>query len=193
MNQGEANLSVLLATDLDRHFPELVLTYQHRLYSFALRQTGSQQDAEDIVQEAFMQAYYALAGYSVERRHLLTLQPWLYKITLNIFYSRMRQSKLSLVSLDMQKEGSHAAIEDDESTQPAIIAEGNETLREMAELLVKLPVQYREAVNLYYFAGLSYREMADLLNQPMGTIKSNLHRGIRLLRQALMTRKSEAR
>ena len=140
-----------------------------------------------------MQAYYALAGYSAERKHLLALQPWLYKITLNIFYSRMRQTKLHMVSLDIQEEGSHAAIEDDESTQPAIIAEGNETLREMAELLVKLPVQYREAVNLYYFAGLSYREIADLLNQPMGTIKSNLHRGIRLLRQALMTRKSEAR
>jgi RNA polymerase sigma-70 factor, ECF subfamily len=140
-----------------------------------------------------MQAYYALAGYSVERRQYLTLQPWLYKITLNIFYSRMRQVKLSMVSLDTQGEGSHVAIEDDESTQPALIAEGNENLREMAELLVKLPLQYRDAVNLYYFVGLSYREMADLLNQPMGTIKSNLHRGIRLLRQALMTRKSEAR
>ncbi|MBA2395876.1 MAG: RNA polymerase sigma factor, partial [Ktedonobacteraceae bacterium] len=131
--------------------------------------------------------------YSVERRHALTLQPWLYKITLNIFYSRVRQAKLPTVSLNIQEESSHIAIEDDESTQPEIIALGNETLREMAELLVKLPVQYREAVNLYYFAGLSYREMAELLNQPMGTIKSNLHRGIRLLRQALITRKSEAR
>ena len=134
MKQGEANLSVLLATDLDRHFPEMVLTYQHRLYSFALRQTGSPQDAEDIVQEAFVQAYYALAGYSVERRHALTLQPWLYKITLNTFYNRVRQAKLSIVSLDMQEEGSHAAIEDDEATQPSIIAEGNETLREMADI-----------------------------------------------------------
>jgi RNA polymerase sigma-70 factor, ECF subfamily len=193
MNQGEATLSVLLATDLDRHFPELVLTYQHRLYSFALRQTGSPQDAEDIVQEAFVQAYYALAGYSIERKQRLALQPWLYKITLNLFYSRMRQAKLPMVSLNTQDKSSHTAIEDDEATQPALIAEGNENLREMADLVVKLPLQYREAVNLYYFVGLSYREMADLLNQPMGTIKSNLHRGIRLLRQALMARKSEAR
>jgi RNA polymerase sigma-70 factor (ECF subfamily) len=193
MKQGETNLSVLLATDLDRHFQELVLTYQNRLYSFALRQTGSPQDAEDIVQEAFVQAYYALAGYSAERRHLVALQPWLYKITLNIFYSRMRQARLPVVPLDIKDEGPHAAIADDESSQPAIVAEGNEAYREMAALLAGLPVQYREAVNLYYFAGLSYREIAEMLNQPMGTVKSNLHRGIGLLRQALAIRKSEAR
>ena len=57
MDVREADLSVLLAADLDRHFQQVVLHYQHRLYAFALRQTGSSQDAEDIVQEAFMQAY----------------------------------------------------------------------------------------------------------------------------------------
>jgi RNA polymerase sigma-70 factor (ECF subfamily) len=54
MSQRDEDLLALLATDLDRYFQQLVLSYQHRLYAFALRQTGSSQDAEDIVQEAFL-------------------------------------------------------------------------------------------------------------------------------------------
>jgi RNA polymerase sigma-70 factor (ECF subfamily) len=53
-------LPALLATDLDYYFEQLMLVYQHQLYAFALRQVGNVQDAEDIVQEAFLRAYHAL-------------------------------------------------------------------------------------------------------------------------------------
>lgn len=193
MDVREADLSVLLAADLDRHFQQVVLHYQHRLYAFALRQTGSSQDAEDIVQEAFMQAYYALASYSQQRVQTLKLQPWLYKITHNIFVSRMRRVKLQHVSLDDTDGSIRAVLEDDMSSQPDMVLEGRESLRELESLVVTLPEQYREAVNLYYFEELSYREIAELLNQPMGTVKSNLHRGTKLLRGALMMQRSKAR
>src|ERR1700726_138233 len=81
-----SDLLDLLATDLDRHFQHLVLSTQQRLFVFALRQTGSPQDAEDIVQETFIRAYHALTDYPAERIRIMKFQSWLYKIALNIFY-----------------------------------------------------------------------------------------------------------
>ena len=190
MSQSDEDLLALLATDLDCYFQQLVLSYQHRLYAFALRQTGSSQDAEDIVQEAFLRAYYALGDYPPERLLVLKLQPWLYKITLNLFYERKRRERLQFVVLDTAEESVHLAIEDDAREQPEVILEDRERLRELESLVATLPGPYREAVNLFYFAELSYREIADLLHQPLGTVKANLHRGIRLLRKSLEMQKS---
>lgn len=190
MAQSDGELLALLATNLDGYFKQLVLSYQQRLYTFVLRQTGSLQDAEDIVQEAFIRAYYALADYPTERIRTLKLQAWLFKITLNIFYRRMGNARLQLVSLDISEESMHLEIEDDSCEQPERVAEDREGLRELEAVVATLPPRYREVVNLYYFENLGYREIAELLNQPLGTVKSNVHRGTRLLRKALETQRS---
>lgn len=184
MTRGNADLPVLLATNLNGYFGQLVLDYQHQLYTFALRHTGSVQDAEDIVQEALIRAYYALGDYPVERVRMLKLRPWLYKIVLHVYYNRVRQLKLQVVPLDAAEENL-LDIEGDWREQPDAAFEDAERIRDLESLVATLPDQYRTAVSLYYFEELSYREIADLLNQPMGTVKSNLHRGIRLLREAL--------
>src|ERR1035441_8824245 len=85
MHDDEQALLKLLATSLDSTFRQLVLCYQDRLYTFALRLTGSAQDAEDTVQEALFGAYIALSHYTPERIHALKLRGWLYKLTLNVF------------------------------------------------------------------------------------------------------------
>jgi len=191
MHYHSAELAMLLADDLKNNFKLFVLHYQSRLYAFAFRQTGSPQDAEDITQEAFIQAYYAMVDYPPQRIKMLALQPWLYKIALNIFCKSLRRNKFQLVALNIADDGEHTLIEDDASSQPELLLEDQESLRELESLLVKLPMQYREAVNLYYFAELSYREIADLLNQPIGTVKSHLHRGIQLLRKTQNKRERE--
>ncbi|HLX39813.1 MAG TPA: RNA polymerase sigma factor [Ktedonobacteraceae bacterium] len=185
MIREKVDLPTLLATDLNGYFGQLVLDYQHRLYTFALHQTGSAEDAEDIVQEALLRAYYALGDYPAERVRMLKLQPWLYKIALHVYYNRSRQLKLSMVPLNVTEDSSLLDIEDDWHEQPEVAVEDAERVRELESLLATLPEQYRTAVSLYYFEELSYREIADLLSQPMGTVKSNLHRGVRLLREAL--------
>jgi RNA polymerase sigma-70 factor (ECF subfamily) len=177
------DLLELLATDLDRSFHHLVLSFQQRLYIFALRQTGSPQDAEDITQEAFLRAYYALADYPAERIRAMKLQPWLYKIALNVFYRQREGARLHCTSLDQSEESIFLEIEDDEREQPEHIAEGREDLHELEAQLTQLPTQYRVAVSCYYFEELSYREIAELLNQPVGTVKSHVHRGTQLLRK----------
>ena len=184
-NEQSPDLVELLATDLNSYFPQLMLSYQQRLYTFALRQSGSPQDAEDIVQEAFIRAYHALADYPAERIRMMKLQPWLYKITLHIFYRQKSNSRLQYASLDLSEESTHLEIEDDERAQPEYILEGKEDLRELEEMIARLPEHYRLAVSCYYFDELSYHEIADLLNQPVGTVKSNLHRGKQLLRKTV--------
>src|SRR5713101_7711764 len=102
MDQSDADLLSLLAADLDRDFRQLVLSYQQRLYSFALRLTGSPHDAEDIEQEAFLRAYHALKSYPVLKVRALRLRPWLYAITLNIF--RKRKPEHLSISLDTSED-----------------------------------------------------------------------------------------
>lgn len=175
------DLAELLATDLDRSFHHLVLSFQQRLYIFALRQTGSPQDAEDITQEAFLRAYHALADYPPERIRAMRLQPWLYKVALNVFYRQREGAKLQCTPLDQSEESLQLEIEDDERERPEYVVERQEDLRELEGLLTRLPEHYRIAISCYYFDELSYREIAELLNLPIGTVKSHVHRGMLLL------------
>ncbi|HLI06635.1 MAG TPA: RNA polymerase sigma factor [Ktedonobacteraceae bacterium] len=185
MQLDDAELAALLASDLDRHFGQVVLAYEARLRAFMTRQTGNAQETEDIVQEAFMQAYFSLARYTPLRRAELGLRPWLYKIALNVFYSRLRKARLPAVALDFSEESPHLTIEEEREQQPDMLLEKQEMRRELEGLLKQLPATYRTVINLYYFADLSYQEIADLLNLPMGSVKSYLYRGIRRLRKVL--------
>ncbi len=184
MSQGNEDIAALLAIDLEQHFKQLVLTYWQRLFAFMVRHTGSAQDAEEIVQDAFVRAYYALKDYPTYKVRGLKLQPWLYKITLNVFYNRVRNISPQTVSLDTSVDSPMLELED-QASGPEEEAWRRERRDELETLASSLPEHYRVVINLYYFEELSYQEIANLLNQPMGTIKAKLHRGIGLLRSAL--------
>src|SRR5712691_11400275 len=104
MDQHHEELSTCLAEDLESYFEQLMQTYQHRLYAFALRQVGNAQDAEDIVQETFLRAYHALKNYPASRIRTLQLRQWLYKITLNVFRNAVRRPELEAASLDLSED-----------------------------------------------------------------------------------------
>jgi RNA polymerase sigma-70 factor (ECF subfamily) len=183
----DAPLQRQLATDLDGAFEQVVLTFQDRLYRFALRLTGNRQDAEEIAQDAFVRAYHALGQYSADRIRSLGLQAWLYQITLNVFRNRVRRRRVQQVPLD-----GHLP-ERQEPELPEQVAEDREQRRAVAALLSTLPERYRAAVVLRHIEGLSYVEMADVLDQPAGTIKANVHRGLETLRKTLTEEKSEVK
>lgn len=187
MAQRDGDLLALLALDLDHHFKQLVLTYQHQLYAFALRMTRDPQEAEDIVQEAFIRAYFALKDYSLRKIEVVKLRPWLYKTTLHVFYNRVRKPSLPLVMLDDSEDSAMLEIEDEQSAMPEKEVERTELRRELNELIGSLPERYRAALIFYYFEEFSYAEIAELLSQPVGTVKANIHRGINLLRKILAT------
>lgn len=191
----DTELRMALLADVERGFEALVVTYQHRLYGFALRLCGQPQDAEEIAQEAFVRAYRALCEYPAERIQTMALRSWLYQIALNVLRNRVRGRHVSYVSLDApmsvgESESAPREIAGDESDWPQEALEVAEQRRELATAILTLPQHLRIALVLRHVEGLSYGEMADLLGQPIGTIKSHVHRGALLLREAL--RASEA-
>ncbi len=188
----DQDLPAALATDLNSSFEQLVLAYQHRLYAFALRLSGIPQDAEEIAQDAFMRAYRALTKYPPWRIRTLALRPWLHQIVLNVFRNRMRNRQLPVVPLDRGHEEGELELEDDKEAGPDMALERAELKASLATLVATLPERYRAAVVLRHVQGLSYGEMAAVLKQPIGTIKANVHRGVRILREALDDRQRTA-
>jgi RNA polymerase sigma-70 factor (ECF subfamily) len=181
-----AELLAALAHDLPRAYPQLLARYQRAIYTFALRLTGTTVDAEDLAQEAFIGAYVSLENYPPERIRSLKLRPWLYRVALNVWRHTARGARLRLVPLDTPTEDGSDSFElplpDDPQDRPDALIEQGERRQELTALVARLPDRYRVAITCYYLEDLSYQEVADLLDQPVGTVKSTIHRGLRLLR-----------
>ena len=190
----EETLPGRLAEDLDGCFEELVRVYQDRLFSFALRLTSNREDAEEAAQDAFVKAYRALSSYPAERIRGMVLRAWLYQITLNTVRNRFRGKKLKLVSLDHPlSSASETAWEpaDDPTERPDARYEASRRRVDMETLVSGLPERYRAPLLLRYVEGLKLEEVARVLRQPVGTTKSNVHRGVNALRAALSESRRE--
>jgi RNA polymerase sigma-70 factor, ECF subfamily len=173
----DAELTSAMADDLAAGFEAMVRAYQHRLYAFALAMSGEPADAEEIAQDAFLRAHAALRRYPADRIRALQLSAWLHRIAINVFRNRIRRRTLRLVPLEPEP-----ALADP-SAGPERQALSRAALRELANLVSGLPLHQRAAVVLRCVQGMTYAEVAELLGQPEGTIKSNVHRGLQALRR----------
>ena len=159
---------------VDRHFERMVNEHKDRVFATSLAMTGNRHDAEEVAQDTFFRAYRALATYSPERVRDLKERAWLHRIAVNVVRNRVRGVKPSLVELN--------GSESDHSPGPEAQAMEHMQLDELATRVAGLPVRYREAVVLRHVRDLSYAEVAEALGQPVGTVKANVHRGLKLLR-----------
>lgn len=167
-------------------FDALVGQYADRLYGVAWRVTGSREDAEEVVQDAFVKAHRTLLDtYSATRVRELALRPWLYTIALNGARNR-RRGRRPVRSLDAPGPNGQAAPEPAEpGPGPLTLAESGELAGTIEGELLRLPRPQRAAIVLRLIEGLSYDEAAGVLERPVGTVKSDVHRGLRRLRQRL--------
>jgi RNA polymerase sigma-70 factor (ECF subfamily) len=170
-----------LASDPDRAFPEFLAHHQDLVYGIALRSTKRPADAEELAQDAFVRAYRALAGYDARRIRELRPRGWLAAITTNLARNRARRKAPSTTGLE-----GLAELRADEQPGPERVAEHRESVAAWEVRLMALPTHYRRAVELRHVSGLSYPELAEALDRPVGTVKSDVHRGVRLLRETLM-------
>lgn len=178
-----AGLAEALGIDLAGSFPRLIDLYQDSIYRFGLHLAGRPEDAEEIAQDTFARAYRAMERYPPERIHALVLRPWLHAIALNVFRNRLRGQPIKTVSLD--RDGSEqGALRSAASDEPEDWVARVETREALRAVLTTLPERYRIPVVLRHVEGMGYREVATILGQPVGTVKSNVHRGTRLLRSA---------
>jgi RNA polymerase sigma factor (sigma-70 family) len=175
-----------LAADLDAAFPEFLVHHQDLVYGLALRSTKRPADAEDLAQEAFIRSYRALLDFPPER--ILELRPrgWLATIVGNLGRNRSRRRAFATAELDIV-----ADVRADDAPGPERVAERRETAAAWRARLEALPARYRQAVELRHVSGLSYPELAAALGRPLGTVKSDVHRGVRLLREAYANEMTE--
>ncbi|GAC1444757.1 MAG: RNA polymerase sigma factor RpoE [Vulcanimicrobiaceae bacterium] len=167
-------------------FELVVDDYQRRLYGFALRMTGNREDAEEIVQDAFVRAFRALGKMTDEARRELRLQPWLYTITLNVTRNRLRSKRPTNVALDALADPDALLNNTQEGPeQPEAVVERGTDLELVEQALLQLPMHLRAAATLRFIEGRSHPEIAEILGQPIGTVKSHVHRAVRILRRIL--------
>jgi len=159
-------------------FERIVLRYTPQLYSLAYRLLGSREEAEEAVQEIFLRAYRALPRFRLASR----FHPWLYTIALNYLRSRRRglQRRLRLRTLPLE-EAVDVPAHPRPQMDPAASAERAEAERMAQAALESLPHRYREVFVLRQIEGLPVRDTAEILNLPEGTVKTLLHRALKLL------------
>jgi RNA polymerase sigma-70 factor (ECF subfamily) len=158
----------------ERVFERMVHEHQHRIYALGYALTGNRMDAEEVAQDTFFRAYRALITYPADRVRDLKQRAWLHQIAVNVVRNRHRGLKPRLVELNGSEPDHGVGPEEDVIRRTEI--------DELAARVACLPPRYREAVVLRHVQELSYAEVADALGQPVGTVKANVHRGLKLLR-----------
>jgi RNA polymerase sigma-70 factor (ECF subfamily) len=158
----------------ERVFERMVGEHQHRIYALSYALTGNRMDAEEVAQDTFLRAYRALVTYPPERVRDLKQRAWLHQIAVNVVRNRHRGVRPRLVELN--------GSEPDHGAGPEEGAMRRAEMDELAARVACLPPRYREAVVLRHVQELSYAEVAAALGQPLGTVKANVHRGLKMLR-----------
>jgi RNA polymerase sigma-70 factor (ECF subfamily) len=168
-------------------FDSLVMPYLDSLYNTAYRMTRSAEDAEDLVQETYFKAY----KYYDKFEEGTNLKAWLFKILKNTFINNYRKKKLEPRSVDFAEiEDSFERIVRRDSSEPPADPESeyfNGVLDDdVRKALESLPYDYRMVVILADLEDFSYKEIAEILDCPVGTVMSRLYRGRKLLEKALL-------
>ncbi len=151
-------------------FRILVERYQDRLYNMVFHIVNDTEEARDVVQETFMQSYANLSRFRQSSR----FYTWLYRIAYNIAIGMLRQRKRT-VSMEHILEESGECFADP-GDGPDIRSTKEEDARILWESIERLPLEYRTPLILREIDGMSYEEIAETLNVPVGTVRSRLHR-----------------
>lgn len=164
-------------------FDELTIRWERRIRGAAYRLLGSDEEARDVSQEAFLKAYRGLGAFKGEAK----FSSWLYQIGLNLCRDRLRRRKVrSFVSID--------AIDEKFSPLPARRATAyddvlaRDVARAVSEALAELPDEEREVVILKEYQDMTFVEIAEVLGVPTSTVKTRLYRALGVLRGRLVER-----
>lgn len=163
-------------------YGELVRRYQDRLYNTVYRMVQNAEDAQDVVQEAFLHAYQALEGFKGDAQFFT----WLCRIAMNAAISLRRRRKL-VVSIEVgsEREMLLEPVDESEGADPTEQLHRAEQGQRLHQALARLSPEHRAVLVLKEMEGIKYEEMAEILQVPIGTIRSRLHRA-RLELRALL-------
>jgi len=160
-------------------FGELVRKYQDRLFNTVLHIAGRREEAEDVVQEAFVQAFLKLSSFQRQS----AFYTWLYRVAFNIAISRKRRRKAE-VSVEQNREAAGIEpMDDSEAPDDRVLREERAEL--LSGALQRLSDEHRAILVLREMEGCCYETIAEILDLPVGTVRSRLHRARLQLRDEL--------
>jgi len=162
-------------------FDLLVLRWDRKIQGAIYRLIGSEEEARDLCQEAFLKAYRGLGAFKGEAR----FSSWLYQIALNLCRDRMRRRRgRTLVSLDALEADGQAPLLRQEADAHDLV-EARDLQERVKAAVLALAEEQREVIVLKEYEGLTFQEIADVLDLPVSTVKTRLYRGLDRLRERL--------
>jgi len=181
--------------DTDRHIIEEIRSGQTRRYAvlidrhkdramtLALRLTGNRQESEELIQDAFLRAYRSLHQFRGDAK----FGTWFYRILYNLCLTRVTRKKGKPEQLDVSDERmlDNILVDEEEATIQERMEE-DEMQQMIAAEIAEMPEKFRTVLTLFYVQEMSYEEITAVLNQPLGTVKTNLFRARNLLRERVL-------
>jgi RNA polymerase sigma-70 factor, ECF subfamily len=165
-------------------FAEIIEIYKNSIFQLCFRMLGNRHEAEDMAQEAFIRAYVNINSFNQD----LKFSTWLFRIATNLCIDRIRKKKPDYY-LDAEVSGTdgltmYSQLASD-SPLPEKELESLELQETVQKEIMKLPEKYRSVIVLKYIEELSLNEISEILDMPLGTVKTRIHRGREALRQQL--------
>lgn len=178
----------------EKAYRELLGRYQRPIFSLVYRMVRDRELAEDLAQETFIKVFNHLDSYNPKYK----FSSWIFKIANNLAIDHLRKKQLQTVSLDGSRqattteeaESSRLSIASDDEN-PEELLEARELGEEIEDAISQLRVEYRTAVLLRHVEGRPYEEIADIMDVPLGTVKTYIHRARIELRELLAHLKVE--
>ncbi|MEQ2529692.1 RNA polymerase sigma factor SigW [Robertmurraya yapensis] len=165
-------------------YAEIVELYKDKVYQLCYRMLGNRHEAEDMAQEAFIRAYVNIASFNIE----LKFSTWLYRIATNLCIDRIRKKKPDYY-LDAEVSGTDGLTMYSQIPSDTRLPEDEVEKMELQDIIQReisnLPEKYRSVIVLKYIEELSLNEISEILDMPLGTVKTRIHRGREALRHQL--------
>jgi len=184
VESDEAVVARILSGE-DDLFGLLVRRYQTRVHAHVAKMIGHREDALDLSQEIFLKVYQALSRFNPEYK----FSTWLFRIAGNAAIDHLRKKRPKMVPLEVpDHEGQGRLSSPEYSTSdldPYGMLRNVERGKAISEAIAELPLEFRELIALRHFAGLSYEEIAEVKEMPLGTVKNKLFRARAVLKDRL--------
>lgn len=164
-------------------FESFIMRYQRLVSHIVFRMTNNKADREDICQEVFLTIHRNLAGFRFESK----VSTWVAKVAYNRTLNFLEKKKVPLFD-DLYEEGQTLDSVAGDTVRPDEYAETQDISVRLRNEIAQMPVPFRTIITLYHLDEMTYKEIADIMNMPEGTVKSYLFRARKLLKERLVAR-----
>jgi len=174
MEQEQLSIQQVLAGD-KQAYAHIINKYKNQLYATILRMTKNPQDAQDLVQDAFIKVYRNLDKYDASG----SFSSWLYRVAINHCMDEFRKKRYSMTQIEIDEE---RVVE---PNHPELVFLKKEKSRQLERLIATLPEDERLIILLRYVNEISYEEISEVMGVPLATVRNKLHRAKKKMRETV--------